>query len=114
MLHENDFVISLTSAAHRCNSRCSNISPICAHRQANSLNTACILALSSFVNMLTLHFASFLDVLFLQCGLQKVYFSGCQFQNRTYNNSLETRESFEIDLTLKFTSSNKRIMLTSP
>ena len=42
-----------------------------AHREASSLGTVCILALPSFVNMLSLHFASLFDVLFLQCGLQK-------------------------------------------
>ena len=30
----------------------------------------------------------------------KVYFSGCQFQNRTYNKSLETYKSFEVDFAL--------------
>ena len=45
-----------------------------AHRQTNSLRTVCVLAFPSFVNMLTLHFASLLDVLFLQCGLQKYTF----------------------------------------
>ena len=36
----------------------------------NSLRTVCILAFPSLVNMITLHFAFLLDVLFLQWGLQ--------------------------------------------
>ena len=42
--------------------------------------TVCILAFPSFVNMLTLHFASLLDVLFLQCDLQEYTFQVVSFQ----------------------------------
>ena len=40
----------------------------------------CILAFSSFVNMLILHFASLHDVLFLQCSLQKYTFQVASFR----------------------------------
>ena len=45
-----------------------------ADRQTDSLKTVCTLAFQSFVNVLILHFASLLDVLSSQCGLQKYTF----------------------------------------
>ena len=51
-----------------------------AYRQTNSLRTACILAFPLFVNVLILHFASLLDVLFLQCGLQTCTFQAASFR----------------------------------
>ena len=51
-----------------------------AHRHTNFLKTVCILAFPSFANVLILYFAFLFDFLFLQWGLQKYTFSGCQFQ----------------------------------
>ena len=51
-----------------------------AHRQTNLLRTVYILAFLSFVNMFVLHFAYLLDVIFLQCGLQKYAFQVASFR----------------------------------
>ena len=54
-----------------------------AYIQINSLRTACILTFPSFVNTVTLHFASLLPVLhvlFLQYGLQKYTFQVLSFR----------------------------------
>ena len=44
----------------------------------------------------------------------KGYFSGWQFQNRTYSKDLKTCKSFKLDFTFYSISFNKGIMLASP
>ena len=50
-----------------------------AYRQTNSLRTVWILISPSFVNVFIFHSASILNVLFLQCGLQKYTFQVVSF-----------------------------------
>ena len=51
-----------------------------AYRQTNSPRTVCILAFPSSMNMLILHLASLLNVLILQCSLQKYTFQAVSFR----------------------------------
>ena len=58
----------------------SNFPAFSTQRQTNSLRTLCILAFQSLVNMLSLHFSSLLNVLFLWCSLQKYTFQVVSFR----------------------------------
>ena len=58
---------------------------------------SCISIICEFAHIA---FASLLDVLYFAVRPSKVYFSGYQFQNKTYNKSLKTRKSFEVDFIL--------------
>ena len=66
------------------------------------LRIVCILAFPSFMNVLILHFASHLDSTsyFWSAAFKIILFSGCQFRNGMYSESLETRTSFEVDFML--------------
>ena len=69
-----------------------------AYRRTNSPRTVCILTFLSFVNMLRLDFRRPSRRPIFAVRPLKVYFSGCQFQNRRYNNSHETCRSFEVSI----------------